>query len=99
VIHQSERLMLRRLLSLRCVPMGIARPAHGASIHYAGTLPVAQADEPFACGKDGLLNRTRNVYVADGSSWRFLPAKGLTFTLMANARRVAQNAVKSLHQQ
>jgi hypothetical protein len=34
--------------------------------------------------------------VAVGSSWRFLPAKGLTLTLMANARRMAASAVREL---
>ncbi len=97
-IRQGERLMLRRLLSIRCLPMGIARPAHGASIHYAGTLPASETDQPFRCDPNGRLYRTRNVYVADGSSWKFLPAKGLTFTLMANARRVAAKALENLQQ-
>ena len=45
---------------------------------------------------DGKLRNAPNVYVADGSSWRFMPAKGLTLTLMANARRVAAQAVRDL---
>ncbi len=97
LIHQSERLMLKRLIGIGCVPMGIARPAHGASIHYAGTIPVTQQDQPFGCRTDGRLNHTSHVYIADGSSWKFLPAKGLTFTLMANARRVGREVVRSLH--
>jgi hypothetical protein len=95
-VEQAERLMLWRLVALRCIPMGIARPAHGASIHYAGTLPVSEAANRFGCRADGVLNGTRSVYVADGSSWKFLPAKGLTFTLMANARRVAGHVLRSL---
>jgi hypothetical protein len=29
------------------------------------------------------------VYLGDGAAWNFLPAKGLSFTLMANALRIA----------
>ncbi len=94
-VRRGERAMLRRLLGLRCVPIGVARPSPGASIHYAGTLPAG--DGPLNTAPDGRLNGAANVYVGDGSSWRWLPAKGLTFTLMANARRVADAAVASLN--
>ena len=30
-----------------------------------------------------------NLWLADGSTFPFLPAKNLTFTLMANASRIA----------
>ena len=42
----------------------------------------------------GTLHGTREVFVADGSAFRYLPAKGLTFTLMANADRVASAMVE-----
>ncbi len=93
-VRRGERAMLRRLAGLRCVPIGVARPSPGASIHYAGTLP--RGDGPLQTAADGRLNGARHVYVGDGSSWRWLPAKGLTFTLMANARRVADGVVTGL---
>jgi hypothetical protein len=34
--------------------------------------------------------------VGDSSTWRHLPAKGLTFTLMANAIRVAEHLLRDL---
>ena len=95
-VRRAERATLRCLQSLRCITMAITRPAHGASIHYAGTLPFSDVEEPFTSDRNGRLHGTRHVYVADGSTWRFLPAKGLTFTLMANARRVAKEAALSL---
>jgi hypothetical protein len=97
-IRRRERTTLRSLVSLRCVPLGISRPTAGASAHYAGTIPFSDKDEPFTTDRTGRLHGTRNVYVGDGSTWKFLPAKGLTFTLMANARRVAKEAVSSLCQ-
>jgi hypothetical protein len=95
-IRRAERATIRGLLKLRCIPLGIARPAAGASVHYAGTLPFADRDDLFTCEPSGRLRGTQQVYIGDGSTWRFLPAKGLTFTLMANARRVAGEAAASL---
>jgi choline dehydrogenase-like flavoprotein len=88
--------MLRFLVGLRCIPLGVKRPIHGASIHYGGTLPYSEEDRPYTTMPDGRLRHAPNVYVADGASWRFMPAKGLTLTLMANARRVAVQAVRDL---
>lgn len=96
-IRRAERTLLVRLLSLRCLPLNVMRPPPGASIHYAGTLPVSDSDEPFTCDTNGRLHGTQGVYVADGSSWKWLPAKGLTFTLMANARRIARQVAQSLN--
>jgi choline dehydrogenase-like flavoprotein len=88
--------MLRFLAGLRCIPMGVHKPLHGASIHYAGTLPYSVEDRPYTTAPDGRLRNAPNVYIADGASWRFMPAKGLTLTLMANARRVAAQALQDL---
>jgi choline dehydrogenase-like flavoprotein len=76
--------------------MGVTKPLHGASIHYAGTLPYSVEDRPYTTAPNGQLRHAPNVYVADGASWRFMPAKGLTLTLMANARRVAAQALRDL---
>jgi hypothetical protein len=65
-------------------------PGHGASIHYAGTLPYSDTDKPFTLATNGRLHGTKNVYVADSSGFNYLPAPGLTFSLMANAHIVAK---------
>ena len=66
----------------------------GSSVHYAGTLPFADAgsgaETSHTLAPDGRLAGTRRVYVVDGSGFRALPANGLTFTLMAWAHVVAQ---------
>ena len=95
-VIRNERRLLLFLTSLGCLPLGTTRPLHGASIHYAGTLPYSEEDEPFTTHISGRLHGTHNIYIADGSNWRFLPAKGLTLTLMANARRIAAHAVREL---
>ena len=95
-LDANERRLLRSLVRLRCIPLRVAKPIHGASIHYAGTLPYAEDQRPFTTSADGRLAGTGNVYVADGSTWRYMPAKGLTLTLMANARRVTKQALRDL---
>ena len=97
--RQLEHQILRHLLTLRCLPLRVIRLPAGASIHYAGTLPFAEDDIPLSCALDGRLRPTASVHVADSAPWRFLPAKGLTFTLMANARRIADAVTASLERQ
>lgn len=70
------------------------RPPIGASIHYAGALPFSDTELPFTLSSQGKLHGTNHVYVADGSGFRFLPAKGLTLSLMANAHLVAKNLIR-----
>jgi choline dehydrogenase-like flavoprotein len=64
-------------------------PPAGSSIHYAGTLPMRESPGRYQLYPDGRLQGTRNVYVADGACFPRLPAKNLTFTIMANAMRIA----------
>lgn len=69
-------------------------PGFGASIHYAGTIPYSKTEKPFTLAPSGRLHQTKSVFVADSSGFTYLPAKGLTFSLMANAHVVAQEALK-----
>lgn len=97
-VREDMRGMLRCLRELGCIPFSVLQTPPGSSIHYAGTIPfaTAAADAPLACEPDGRLIGSPDVYVADSSSWRYLPAKGPTFTIMANGRRVARNAARAL---
>jgi len=82
---------LRRLGAV--VPPGMSRwRPMGASVHYAGTLPMTSARGRFTTDSRCKSRDFQNLYVVDGSTFPFLPAKNLTFTLMANARRVAKTA-------
>jgi hypothetical protein len=91
-----ERRLAMILLRLGCVPLGFVYPAHGGSIHYAGTLPFDAEERVLTCDSRGRLRGAGRVYVADGAAWRWLPAKALTLSLMANARRVAECALEDL---
>src|SRR5262249_62354620 len=73
---------------LGACPLRKVRPGHGASLHYAGTFPIATEERELTCDRDSRLRGTRAVYLADGSIFPWIPPKGLTFNLMANADRV-----------
>lgn len=89
---KTFRKVLRRL---GCIaPKGmIHRRPMGASVHYAGTVPMGVEGAPFASDENGRCRSFENLYLADGSAFPSLPAKNLTFTLMANATRIAQNVL------
>jgi choline dehydrogenase-like flavoprotein len=65
-------------------------PGMGASLHYAGTLPMRQSPGAYETHPDGRLEGTRNVHVCDGACFSALPSKNLTFTIMANSMRIAR---------
>ena len=95
-VKQNERAVKSALRKLGCYPAMRLDPGHGSSIHYAGTLPFSDNKEEYGrTAKDGKLNGTENVFIADGSSFRYLPGKGITLTIMAHAHNVAMNAIKS----
>jgi len=90
----NERKFTQALRQLSCFVLKKMNPGHGSGIHYAGTLPFSNKNEKFKLLPNGKLGETKNVYVADGSGFTYLPAKGLTFSLMANAHNVALNALQ-----
>jgi len=89
-VKRNEKLFGEALRSLNCYVLRNIAPGHGASIHYGGTLPFSAIEKPFHLLPDGRLSGNKSVYVADGSGFTFLPGKGLTFSLMANAHLVAR---------
>ncbi len=93
-ITDRNSLFKKAMSKLGAYPVKMIDPGMGSSIHYSGVLPFEKQEKPFSLSPDGKLHGTKNIFVADGSGFRFLPAKGLTLSLMANAHNVAQNALK-----
>ena len=91
-----ERVMMSWLRRLGCWPLRSVHPGHGSSIHYGSQLPFSHEDQPLTTEYSGRLRGTKNVYIADGSAFAYLPAKGLTLTLMANADRVGTFVAENL---
>jgi choline dehydrogenase-like flavoprotein len=94
LIQRALRTVRRALWKLKCiVPPGMThvRPM-GASVHYAGTIPMSQTDHAFTTSEYCQSRDFSNLYIVDGTTFPFLPSKNITFTLMANAIRVAEGA-------
>lgn len=86
--------MRRTLWKLGCiVPPGMAhqRPM-GASVHYAGLVPMSRDKKPRTTDTNGRSHDFENLWFIDGATFPYLPAKNLTFSLMANASRIAEAA-------
>jgi choline dehydrogenase-like flavoprotein len=82
-------------LAMNCVAppnMTRTRPM-GASVHYAGTLPMLANGGDLTTDRTGRCRPFDNLIIADGSTFSSLPAKNLTFTIMANATRIAREAL------
>jgi choline dehydrogenase-like flavoprotein len=91
-ISAAMRSLKRALKALGCfVPPGMTRiRPKGASVHYAGTLPMSASKKEHTCDPAGRSHDFQNLYIVDGAGFPFLPSKNLTFTLMANAIRIAE---------
>jgi choline dehydrogenase-like flavoprotein len=71
------------------VPGLVKSTPFGFHGHLAGTLPMRASPGPLESDAEGRLAGTRRVFVVDSAAFPTLPAQNLTFTAMANARRVA----------
>ncbi len=89
--HAIARGFFRELGAPLVPGMTHIRPM-GASVHYSGTLPMSAQRQPWAVSPECRSYDIDNLFIVDGSVIPFLPAKNLTFTLMANAVRVASSA-------
>jgi choline dehydrogenase-like flavoprotein len=94
ILKDTIRKVKRAFLTLGClIPPGVThiRPM-GASVHYAGTIPMSIQKLQYTASADCQSHDFDNLFIVDGTTFPFLPAKNLTFTLMANAIRVANKA-------
>lgn len=72
-------------------------PAPGNSFHYAGSLPMKiDPQGRYETTVNGRLFGTNNVYVVDAANFTSLPSKNHTFTIMANAMRIAHHVGREL---
>ena len=93
IINRATKRVIKFLFKLGAVapPMMIQPRPMGASVHYSGTLPMTIDFKPLTLTPDCQSRDFKNLFFVDGTSFPFLPAKNLTFTMMANAARVADN--------
>src|SRR3989344_183854 len=82
----------KQLHSLGLIPIKIIND-YSAS-HYAGGVPIKSKETGLSVDVNCRLNQSRRIFVADASTWRCLPSKAPTFTIMANASIVGKNVLK-----
>lgn len=78
-------------------PLLVMKVPTGHTIHYAGTLPLRSSPEKkYECNPFGRLYGSHHVFIADSSGFPMLPAKNMSFTMMANAMRIADHVTREL---
>jgi choline dehydrogenase-like flavoprotein len=85
----------KALRSLGLIPLMTERHGYTMQSHYAGGVPFE--DKPsnrLSVNTKGQVHGHERIFVADASSWRALPAKPSGLTIMANADRVGNEAVR-----
>jgi hypothetical protein len=85
-----EKVILSHFRRLGCMALKRVWPGYGTSLHYGGTLPMTHEEKELSTTADGLLRGTQSVYIVDSSGFPYLPAKAMTFTMMANADRIGE---------
>ena len=96
-LHPMKRLFGHlRKLGAWTHPALAARVPTGHAIHYAGTLPMRRSPASYECDPSGRLHGTSNVFIGDSASFTALPAKNMSFSMMANAMRVASHIAHEL---
>ena len=91
---KAVKVFTQALLRTGCFPLAESKMDPGSAVHYAGTMPFNSYSSKLYLNNEGQLNLTSNVYVIDGSGFKFLPANGISFSLMANADRIARLLIK-----
>jgi hypothetical protein len=95
------RVRLARLLpryGALLVPRSFSRSEPGSDAHYAGTIPMKNDPAPHESSRDGEIAGAQGLYVVDGAALTRLPAKAHTFTIMANADRIARHIAATAKQ-
>jgi choline dehydrogenase-like flavoprotein len=89
----GEVLAAMRRLGAYTHPALIVRVPTGHAIHYAGTLPMRDKPGRYECDRNGRLAGTDRIHIADSATFPELPAKNMSFSMMANAMRIARDMV------
>jgi choline dehydrogenase-like flavoprotein len=66
----------------------LSRP--GEEMHYGATIPMRASPGRYETDREGRLPGIDGLHVVDGAVLSSLPAKSHTFTIMANADRIAR---------
>lgn len=90
----SEFIKLSKAVGLLPLTFAGKKMPFGASLHYSGTFPFNKDSKDLSTDSLGQLRQLPNVHLVDGSVFPRLPAKNLTFSISANARRIASLVIE-----
>lgn len=94
---QTLKRLKGALRTVGLLPIRTIALPEGSSSHYAGTIPMS--DDPtlaLSTFSTGALRQGRGIFVADASTFRCLSPLPHTLTIMANARRIGKEVLRSL---
>ncbi|RLD41474.1 MAG: hypothetical protein DRI86_13300 [Bacteroidetes bacterium] len=94
-IIDREKILKKAIRKLGVIPIKSINTGAGSSIHYGGSIPFNDTEKLGNQNKDGRLYGTKNVFIADSSGFNFLPAKGVTLSIMANAHRICTKLINN----
>jgi len=94
-LTQAQRRVARIARHVDLVPLTpLARVgAPGSSFHCGGTFPMREHPGDLETDVLGRLSGLRRVHIVDASVFPSIPATTITFSAMANAHRIASQAV------
>lgn len=91
--HKEElKKIYRKIQSFGLLPMKTI--TSNVTSHYAGGVSFQSKQGKLSTDSKGRLHQAKRIYIADSSTWKVLPAKPPTLTIMANAARVGKNVLK-----
>jgi choline dehydrogenase-like flavoprotein len=99
-VYQIGRTLLSHSLDFGFIPAlpFIEVPDPGTSVHLAGCLPMKASPKVGETDRLGRPYGLQRVHVVDGACFPELPSEHLTYTIMANAARIAfQSTERILH--
>jgi len=83
---------------LRAIPLRflLKVPATGRGFHTGGTFPMRKTPRKFETDTLGRLKGLNRTHIVDASVFPSIPATTITFSIMANAHRIATEAVREI---
>lgn len=92
--HKNEFIKItQQLRSLGLFPIKTTKDF--TTSHYAGGVPYKSKKSKLSVDINGKLHQAKGIYIADAATWRALPAKAPTLTIMANASRVGKKVLEN----
>lgn len=91
--HQKElKKIKQQLKALGLIPLKTV--GDYITSHYSGGIPYQGKRGKISADKNGKLYQAKRIFIADSSTWRALPAKPPTLTIMANAARIGKKVLQ-----